>query len=263
MATVFIPNTFIAGQPAVATEVNQNFIAITDQVNGNLDANNLADSAVTASKLAPDSVTTSKIGDFQVSDDKVATGVSATKIADGSVSNTEFQYLSGVTSDIQTQINSKGETITLTVDRAVISNGSGALAASPVTSTELGYLDGVTSSVQTQLNSAASKLPQSIRVAYAASIPTKVAGHADLGIAAWPGDGQFRITHSQGDTNFAVQVQRINSVLSGSDPSLVAGNISIPHVTVTSTTIDVWFLETDLSGFQVVDVDFFLTITPY
>jgi hypothetical protein len=37
----------------------------------------------------------------------LATGVDATKIADGSVTNAEFQYLNGVTSDIQTQINSK------------------------------------------------------------------------------------------------------------------------------------------------------------
>ena len=33
----------------------------------------------------------------------------AAKIADGSVSNTEFQYLDGVTSDIQTQLNAKGD----------------------------------------------------------------------------------------------------------------------------------------------------------
>ena len=37
----------------------------------------------------------------------VATGLSATKIADGSVSNAEFQYLDGVTSGIQSQIDGK------------------------------------------------------------------------------------------------------------------------------------------------------------
>ena len=42
--------------------------------------------------------------------------------------------------------------VNLTVNRAVISNGSGGLAVSAVTSTELGYLDGVTGSIQTQLN---------------------------------------------------------------------------------------------------------------
>lgn len=35
------------------------------------------------------------------------TALDATSIADGSVSNTEFQYLNGVTSNIQTQIDSK------------------------------------------------------------------------------------------------------------------------------------------------------------
>ena len=33
--------------------------------------------------------------------------IDATKIADGSVTNTEFQYLGGVTSDVQTQLNNK------------------------------------------------------------------------------------------------------------------------------------------------------------
>lgn len=42
-----------------------------------------------------------------VGDSALATGIDAAKIADGSVSNTEFQYLDGVTSDIQTQLDSK------------------------------------------------------------------------------------------------------------------------------------------------------------
>jgi hypothetical protein len=41
---------------------------------------------------------------------------------------------------------------TYTINRALISDGSGNIAVSDVTATELGYLDGVTSSVQTQLD---------------------------------------------------------------------------------------------------------------
>jgi len=41
----------------------------------------------------------------------------------------------------------------LTINRALISDGLGAVAVSSVTSTELGYLSGVTSSVQTQIDS--------------------------------------------------------------------------------------------------------------
>lgn len=52
-----------------------------------------------------------RIKDGGVTNAKVATGIDATKIADGSVSNTQFQYVSGVTSSIQTQLDSK-QTVT-------------------------------------------------------------------------------------------------------------------------------------------------------
>ena len=78
------------------------------------------------------------------------------------VTSTEFDYLDGVTSNIQTQLNAKQATITgaattidtenLTVSRALVSDGSGKVGVSAVTSTELGHLDGVTSAIQTQLN---------------------------------------------------------------------------------------------------------------
>ena len=80
------------------------------------------------------------------------------------VTSTSFGYLYGVSSDIQTQINTKQASITggattiatsnLSTYRALISNGSGKVAVSDVTSTELGYLDGVTSAIQTQINNA-------------------------------------------------------------------------------------------------------------
>lgn len=40
----------------------------------------------------------------------------------------------------------------VTADRALVSNGAGAVAASSVTATELGYLSGVTSAIQTQFS---------------------------------------------------------------------------------------------------------------
>jgi hypothetical protein len=65
--------------------------------------------------------------------------------------STEIGYLAGVTSNIQTQLNSKLGGV-LTASRALVTNTSGLVAVSAVTSTELGYLDGVTSAIQTQLN---------------------------------------------------------------------------------------------------------------
>ena len=84
------------------------------------------------------------------------------KVGVSTVTDIELEYVSGVTSDIQTQIDSKQATITgaattiddtdLTVSKALISNSSGKVAVSSVTDTELGYLSGVTSAIQTQFN---------------------------------------------------------------------------------------------------------------
>jgi len=112
--------------------------------------------------LSNEAITNVYVGALSKTNDSIPTGISATKIADGTISDTEFQYLNGVSSSIQTQLDAKNATITgsastidtesLTANRAVISNGSQKIAVSDVTSTELGYLDGVSSNVQTQLD---------------------------------------------------------------------------------------------------------------
>lgn len=70
----------------------------------------------------------------------------------GNVDSTELNYLDGATSNIQTQINGKQPTISLSGDRVVITNSSGALTTGNVDSAELNYLDGATSNIQTQIN---------------------------------------------------------------------------------------------------------------
>lgn len=79
-----------------------------------------------------------------------------------SVTNTELSYLSGVSSNIQTQFSAKQDTITggastiatsnLGANFALVSNGSGKVIVSATTSTEIGYSSGVTSAIQTQLD---------------------------------------------------------------------------------------------------------------
>ncbi len=121
------------------------------------------------------------IGDGVVTDNMLTTGINANKIDGGQISNTEFGYLNGVTSAIQTQIDSKvtanagitgatktkitydskglvtaGEDIAASdlptgIDAAKIGNGS-------VNNTEFQYLDGVTSSIQTQLTDNATNI---------------------------------------------------------------------------------------------------------
>jgi hypothetical protein len=134
--------------------------AIQTQLDGKVDEN-AAITGATKTKITYDAKGLVTAGaDIEATD--LPSGIDATKIADGSVTNAEFQYLGSVTSDIQTQLNGKQATITgaattidtedLTASRALVSDGSGKVAVSSVTSTELGYVSGVTSAVQTQLN---------------------------------------------------------------------------------------------------------------
>ena len=100
----------------------------------------------------------------------------------------ELNHVAGVTSAIQTQINSKQATITgaattiddanLTASRALVSNSSGKVAVSSITSTEIGYLNDVSSNIQTQLDSKP--------VAYSSSVTTSsgtaTIAHSDHGL---------------------------------------------------------------------------------
>lgn len=84
-------------------------------------------------------------------------------VTTSTATDTEVGYLSGTTSNIQTQLNGKIGSVTgaittvvtldLTASRALVSNPSGKLAISGTTSTEIGYVSGVTSAIQTQINS--------------------------------------------------------------------------------------------------------------
>ena len=68
----------------------------------------LGGSSVTTAKIAATAVTDAKIASLAVTNAKVATGIDAVKLADGSVTNTELQYINTVSSNVQTQINAKG-----------------------------------------------------------------------------------------------------------------------------------------------------------
>lgn len=104
----------------------------------------------------------STISDFTTAVQGVT--IDAAKIDGGVVSNAEFATLDGIATgvSIQSQIDGKQDTITgaassvvaldLSVNRAVVSDATGKIAASSVTTTELGYVSGVTSAIQTQLN---------------------------------------------------------------------------------------------------------------
>jgi hypothetical protein len=71
----------------------------------------------------------------------------------GNVSNTEIGYLDGVTSAIQTQINTKAPSAAPTFTGIVVLPSTTSIG--DVDATEIGYLNGVSSSIQTQLDAKA------------------------------------------------------------------------------------------------------------
>ena len=121
------------------------------------------DAAIEARRVAniAGAVSTITTGNLTASRAVVSDG--SGKVSASAVTSTELGYVDGVTSAIQTQIDSKQATITgaattiddadLTASRALVSDGSGKVAVSAVTATEVGYLDGVSSAIQTQIDS--------------------------------------------------------------------------------------------------------------
>jgi peptidoglycan hydrolase CwlO-like protein len=77
------------------------------------------------------------------------TGIDAVNIADGSISNAEFQYLNGVSSSIQTQINSKASLITPAEGKLLSSDAQGAYQSTSVSISTDSGLEGGNGTVST------------------------------------------------------------------------------------------------------------------
>ncbi|MDP6771870.1 MAG: hypothetical protein QF704_14310, partial [Anaerolineales bacterium] len=77
-----------------------NSIDSDQYVDGSIDNAHLADDAVGADELAANAVVNASIAS--------GAAIDATKIADGTVTSTEFQYINTLSSNAQTQINAKG-----------------------------------------------------------------------------------------------------------------------------------------------------------
>lgn len=147
----------IDGAPATLDTLNELAAALNDD-----DAFHTTITNLIATKQATITGAATTITGADLTASKALISNSSGKVAVSAVTETELSYVAGVTSSIQTQVDSKEDTITgaattitgsdLTVSKAVISNASGKIAVSTVTDTELGYVSGVTSAIQTQVD---------------------------------------------------------------------------------------------------------------
>jgi hypothetical protein len=114
---------------------------------GTIATADIENSAITTAKIADDSITSAKIvaGTIVNSDINDSAAIDWTKLGISStISSTEVGYLDGVTSAIQTQINTKlSSADAATTYQTKVANVSDA---------EISYLDGVTSGIQAQIN---------------------------------------------------------------------------------------------------------------
>ena len=96
---------------------------------------------------------------------KAAAAIDATKIADGSVTSAEFQYINTLSSNAQTQIDSKQATIdsSARLNANLVGDGS-------VDNTEFGYINGVTSAIQTQINTVSSDVANKASAGFAVAM---------------------------------------------------------------------------------------------
>ena len=77
---------------------------ITIVGDNSVSSNKLADNAVTTGKILDGTIVAGDLANLAVTDAKLATGIDAVKLADGTVTNAELQYINTLSSNAQTQL---------------------------------------------------------------------------------------------------------------------------------------------------------------
>ena len=125
-------------------------VTVAKMAANSVDSAQYVDGSIDLVHMSAESVDSNQYVDGSIDNVHLATGIDAVKLADGSVTNAELQYINSLSSNAQTQISAKQATIdsSARLDASLIgANGN-------VSNTEYGYLNGVTSAIQTQIDAA-------------------------------------------------------------------------------------------------------------
>ena len=104
-----IDTIHIADSQITNAKMAANSVDSDQYVDGSIDTAHIGDSQITTAKIADSNITSAKILDGTIvnADINASAAIDATKIHDGTISNTEFGYLNNVSSNIQTQLDAK------------------------------------------------------------------------------------------------------------------------------------------------------------
>ena len=149
----------IAADAVTGAKIADDAINSEHYTDASIDTAHIADSQVTLAKLASDSVNSAKIVNDSIvnADINSSAAIDATKIHDGTISNTEFGYLNGLSSAIQTQLDAKQASdteltaiagLTSASDKGIQFTGSGSAATYDLTTAGKALLDDADAAAQ-------------------------------------------------------------------------------------------------------------------
>ena len=144
---------------------------------------------------------------------------------------TELGFLSGVTSSVQGQMDSKFNASGHSTSRVLVTSGTGAATTSAITTTELGYLSGLSNNIQQQLNNVQSTLVLNPNIVPVTSVTGNVISstitNVELGYLAGLRSGiQSQIDTKQNTIVFPSGINRV-LVTDGT------GNVATSSITTT------------------------------
>ena len=184
--------------------------------------------------------------DATISASDIPTAVDAAKIADGSVSNTEFQYLGSVTSDIQTQLNAKQASdaelsaiagLVSAADKVPYFTGSGTAALAALTTAGRALIDDADAATQrTTLGVGTADNPQFATVELGHATDTTIA-RVSAGVASV--EGKNIALNGTGETLTTGTIElgaASDTTLSRSAAGVLAvEGVAIPSISSTNT----------------------------